>query len=282
MVKMLRFIMLGSLLVVIFLSNSVVFADVELIPPRWTYVEASGQITRYGGFQTTGIFWLQATVEEDEATVTAVFYYDSTPVSVYLMNSYDVRLNYDLKNLYIFGRWMVIDGISVKIRNGELWIVGGWTGLRIYITDVPSILGSVTYYRIIYGVGVSPILSEPPILQASIDIDPDVLNLKSKGRWVTCNIELPEGYDLHDINFSTILLNETITAEPNPATIGDFDNDLNLELMVKFERVEVISCILTNVNMNEQIKGFTTISLTVTGLLNDRTPFVGTDTIMIK
>jgi hypothetical protein len=274
--------MLSLLLVVILLSSNVVFADAELIPPRWTYVEVSGQITCYGGFQTTGTFWLQATIEKDEATVTAVFYYDSTPVSVYLMNSYDVRLNYDLKNLYIFGRWMVIDGVSVKIRNGELWIVGGWTGLRIYITDVSSILGSVTYYRIIYSVDVSPILSEPPILQASIDIDPDVLNLKSKGRWVTCNVELPEGYDIHDINFSTILLNETITAEPSPTIIVDFDNDLNLDLMVKFERAEVISSILTNVNMNEVIKGFTTISLTVTGLLNDRTPFTGTDIIRIK
>jgi len=35
-------------------------------------------------------------------------------------------------------------------------------------------------------------------LSATVDLDPDTLNLESKGKWITCYIELPEGYDTGD------------------------------------------------------------------------------------
>ncbi|GEM_PF-6653402 len=40
----------------------------------------------------------------------------------------------------------------------------------------------------------------PVSVEASIDFDPDTLNLKSKGKWVTVYTELPAGYDVTDIN----------------------------------------------------------------------------------
>jgi len=81
-------------------------------------------------------------------------------------------------------------------------------------------------------------ISEQPV-KATIDIDPDTLNLKSKGRWITAYIELNEGYDVNDINTSSILLENTVPAEDRPTKIGDYDNDAIPDLMVKFDRSDV-------------------------------------------
>jgi parallel beta-helix repeat protein len=92
--------------------------------------------------------------------------------------------------------------------------------------------------------------------QVTIDIDPDTLNLKSKGRWITCYIGLPEGYDVNDIDISTIIQEDTIHAE-----WGDVHDDT---LMVKFDRSEV-----------EDMLSPGTYNLKVTGKLTDGTMFEG-------
>jgi len=82
-------------------------------------------------------------------------------------------------------------------------------------------------------------------IQATVDIDPDTLNLKSKGKWITCYIEIPEDYDVADIDRTTILLNGTIPVDekwieiPIESVIGDYDDDGILDLMVKFDREAV-------------------------------------------
>jgi len=80
----------------------------------------------------------------------------------------------------------------------------------------------------------------PPIIQATIDFDPDTLNLKSKGTVVTVYIELPTGYDVSQIDVSSIKLNGTVPALAKPTEIGDYDGDGIPELMVKFDRASVI------------------------------------------
>ncbi len=118
-----------------------------------------------------------------------------------------------------------------------------------------------------------------PAVSVTIDIDPDTLNLKSEGRWITGYIELPEGYDLNDINVSTILLNDTIPVDlDTPTEIGDYDNDGIPDLMVKFDRDEVISLIESNLNTRERV---CTVALTITGKLYDGTPFQGRDSIRV-
>jgi uncharacterized delta-60 repeat protein len=93
------------------------------------------------------------------------------------------------------------------------------------------------------------------VLKATINIDPDTLNLKSKGRWITCYIDLP-GYDVSAIDISTILLEDTI-----PAEWGDIMGDT---LMVKFDRSDVEDMLMPG-----------TYILKVTGELLDGTGFEG-------
>ena len=106
-------------------------------------------------------------------------------------------------------------------------------------------------------------------ISATIDIEPNTLNLKSKGKSVTAYIELSEGYDASDIDISTVELNGEIPAELHPTEIGDYDEDGILERMVKFDRTEVMALL----SVGEA-------TLTITGEVND-TPFEGSDTIRV-
>lgn len=123
----------------------------------------------------------------------------------------------------------------------------------------------------------------PLKISATIDVDPNTLNLKSKGEWVTAYIELPEGYDVADINVSSLMLNDTVLVDPDaPTLIGDYDEDGVPDLMVKFDRSEVAAYVLANVNLTKLYEErFMTITLTVTGYLNDDTMFQGSNTIKV-
>jgi len=90
-------------------------------------------------------------------------------------------------------------------------------------------------------------------IAATIDFDPDTLNKKEKkndkDQWVTVYIELPEGYDVWQVDGSTVLLNGTVLAylgkqgwakaESNDENIMDHDDDGILERMVKFDKTAV-------------------------------------------
>lgn len=117
----------------------------------------------------------------------------------------------------------------------------------------------------------------PTWIPATVNIHPETLNLKSKGRWITCIVELPEDYDVRDIDISTILLNDTIPAERHPTGIEDEDGDGIQGLMVKFRRAEVISWIAT---VQEAKSG--DLALKVTGELCSGTEFEGIDMLRFR
>lgn len=87
------------------------------------------------------------------------------------------------------------------------------------------------------------------VIPASIDLDPNTLNLKSKGKWMTCYVELSAGYDLYDIDISTVKIsqigdiNVEIFASSKPTKVGDYDDDGVADLMVKFDRKSVIDAL---------------------------------------
>jgi len=150
------------------------------------------------------------------------------------------------------------------------------------IGDIPYMINinNIDRYPLMNPYTVTP--SVPSVINATVDVNPKALNLRSRGKWITAYIELPEGYNIQDINASTVMLNDTISAEPKPIAVGDHDGDGILDLMVKFDKASVISYILTNVNITRLFKGrFMTIALTVTGKLNDGTPFQGSTTIRL-
>ena len=112
---------------------------------------------------------------------------------------------------------------------------------------------------------------------ATVNIEPDTLNLKSKGKWITAYIELQEGYNISDINISTILLNGTIPVDLNaPTAIGDYDNDGVPDLMVKFNRTAVCEFIL--------FKGIKVgnVTLKISGKLVNGIEFEGCGTIRVR
>jgi hypothetical protein len=119
----------------------------------------------------------------------------------------------------------------------------------------------------------------PPSISATLKIDPETLNLKSAGKWVTTYIELPKGYDVHDVNVTSINLNGTIPVAPSsPVTIGDYDNDGIPDLMVKFDRQALANLILTNWHSNSRTG---TVTLALAGKLKDGKLFQGSTTISV-
>jgi hypothetical protein len=113
--------------------------------------------------------------------------------------------------------------------------------------------------------------TEKMIMDATVDIDPDTLNLKSKGNFITAYIELPGDYDPSNILLSTLMLNDSVPAELHPADVGDYDSDNIPDLMVKFPRSEVQAILGVGLQ----------VEVTVSGEYSDGTLFSGTDKIRV-
>ena len=140
-------------------------------------------------------------------------------------------------------------------------------------------IGDTPYVIDEYNVDRYPLMSPwtPPVINATVHIQPHALNLKTKGKWVTAHIELPEGYDVKDIDASTIVLNRTLPVDlSGPITVGDYDDDSTLDLMVCFNWTEVAGYILS--------KGmvFGNVTLEISGKLYDGTVFTGTDVVLVS
>jgi outer membrane protein assembly factor BamB len=123
---------------------------------------------------------------------------------------------------------------------------------------------------------------EPPSgdVDATVDCDPDSLNLRSNGKWITCYVELPSGLDPRDIDPTTVLLNDVLSPNLDPkygfvkseeSYIVDHNNDGTEERMFKFDRSEVGDMLPTGVD----------VVLVITGELLDGTGFEGSDTINV-
>jgi hypothetical protein len=114
-------------------------------------------------------------------------------------------------------------------------------------------------------------------ISATVEFPIAMLNLKSRGQLVSCYIELPEGYSLEDINVSTIMLNNTVPVDLEaPISTGDYDNDTIPDLMVNFNRTEVIEFIST-----QHIR-FGNVTITLTGSLYDGTSFEANAVITVS
>jgi hypothetical protein len=114
-------------------------------------------------------------------------------------------------------------------------------------------------------------LSRALTIPAEVDITPETLNLNRNGRWITVHIELPKGYNVTDVDESTILLEGLFSPEWSNVEDG--------RLMVKFDASGVIDYLWDRLYHMGGKAG--SIELSVAGQLMDGTQFSGTDKITI-
>lgn len=136
-------------------------------------------------------------------------------------------------------------------------------------TRVFNMLGGITAW--IAG-GYPIVVGSVP---ANVDIKPDTLNMKSRGRWITAYLELPKTYDVCSIDVFSILCYYGcpcggVHADPRPVSVGDYDNDGIPDLMVKFDRAAVVALL----SVGKAV-------LTVGGVTSGETPFEGVDTVIV-
>ncbi|RLG54409.1 MAG: hypothetical protein DRN95_08725, partial [Candidatus Hydrothermarchaeota archaeon] len=160
------------------------------------------------------------------------------------------------------------DYAGVDLYSGPYQNVSGSDG----IGDTPYVIDENNVDRY-------PLMSpwSPKPVNATVDVNPKALNLRSWGKWITAYVELPEGYDVADIDVSTIMLNGTVPVDLcAPILIGDYDNDSIPDLMVSFNGTLVSSYILSSGVV------FGNVTLTLTGQLYNRTFFEGSDIILVS
>jgi len=116
----------------------------------------------------------------------------------------------------------------------------------------------------------------PPPVDVVVDVNPDTLNLRSNGRYITAYIEFPPAYDPAAVDVSTVVLSvdgtsEFVEAEPRPTDVNDYDTDGVDELMVKFRRRAVKALLSPG----------ETVTIYIGGELPDGSDFLGTDAIRV-
>ncbi len=107
-----------------------------------------------------------------------------------------------------------------------------------------------------------------PVVKAGIRITPRTLNLASKGRWVNCRVQAPNGYWVSDIDASSLLLEDEI--EPDWSRL----HGRRRYGVVKFSRPQLVQLLADQGRLGN-------VQLTVTGRLTNGSTFEATDTIRV-
>ena len=102
------------------------------------------------------------------------------------------------------------------------------------------------------------------LLPAEVRFVPHNINLANKGRWITCYIRLPESYNIADIDFCILLLDDEIEPEKF------WFNEENKVVAARFNHEQLLG-----------ILDIGAVELTITAKLTDGTVFEGTDIIKV-
>lgn len=136
-----------------------------------------------------------------------------------------------------------------------------------------SFLTALCFFAIIVlGLQLVSPLGTAFLLEATVDVKPDALNVMRNGKWITVYISFPEGtYNGSDIDPSTILLENLFQPEWN-----NIEGD---RLMLKFEASSVTDYL--ELKLEHMGLGRGPVDVLVGGSLRDGTEFEGTDTITV-
>lgn len=121
-----------------------------------------------------------------------------------------------------------------------------------------------------------PSVTVTTLIPANTDIDPGIINLKSSGRWITGYVELFQGFDVSKIDASTVKMivnGVEIQAEAGTTSIGNYDKDSLVDLMVKFDRVKVAAVLAENTSGEA--------SVTIIGKLQNGISFIGSAKVKV-
>ena len=106
------------------------------------------------------------------------------------------------------------------------------------------------------------------VIMATVDVNPDTINLAANGKWIIAYIGGIEPYSVEDIDVETVKL---VYGESKvSAKWGDVQDDT---LMVKFDRSDVAELLA-------DVEGGSEVELTVTGEVSGLT-FTGSDTVRV-
>jgi hypothetical protein len=164
--------------------------------------------------------------------------------------------------------------VSVLLGNGD----GTFRAKTDYPAPGPSVAirdlnGDRRLDLVMAGGSVSVLLQtgpQSPPLAAAVDLDPNVINLKSRAPWVTATIS-PSGFDPASIDLSTLRLAGSVPAAGSKfATVGDHDKDGSPDLTVKFSRETLDPLLVPGMNQLE-----------VTGSLVTGEQFKGSDQVRV-
>ncbi len=105
-------------------------------------------------------------------------------------------------------------------------------------------------------------LAQVTPVEVQAKFSPTTLNLKSKGKWINCNITLPEGYNAANVDIAGMRVAGILTVQKVVAK--------QRVLIVKINRAQVV----------EYVNGLgltypADVTLSVTGAFTDTTPFQG-------
>ncbi|UCH88339.1 MAG: LamG domain-containing protein [Thermoplasmata archaeon] len=230
--------------------------------PRNYQLGISGSGDRYQ-FCTTGCTWSKETSTQLYQWNHIATTYDGSTVSFY------VNGNFVESKAFYYG--MAANDFSLTIGGDDYWIYNGYKGSLDEVAIWDKVLGLEEIQRH-YQNGLEGKGYCEEFIEATVDIGPEKLNLKSKGKWVSGYIELPDGYDVNDIDVSTVKISKAgdtavdISAEGHPSSIGDNDCDGIPDLMVKFSRPELIAAMKNHEHEPE-------IEMVIEGELDDGTEF---------
>jgi len=193
----------------------------------------------------------------------------------------------DITGGLVFFEWMGMDDVSSSSEllysfylEGYDSVLSPWTPAvnKSYTSLLPKNYTFIVQAKDDRGT-INPTPAERSFTVAigTVSFKPNAFSLNSiRNGWINAYIDLPEGYNVTNIDNSTIKLNYTVPIDPTTSVnITDFDNDTVAELMVKFNGTQIAEFMLSqNVSVGN-------VMLLITAELKDGMVFEGSDVINV-